>query len=183
MNTKNTPTLSRRGALKHLVAGSAVMVAPGVVAAKTAPPSRLRFYHTHTGEHLDALYIDRGEYVSDALSAISHLLRDHRSGEAAVMDPKLLDFLQQVQSRVDSDGVFEIISGYRSSATNQLLRKRGGGVAKRSLHMQGRAIDVRLRGVKTADLRKAALSLKRGGVGYYARSDFVHLDTGRVRFW
>jgi len=143
----------------------------------------LGFRHLHTGEKLKVVYFEAGQYLEDALAAINHLLRDHRSGDVHEMDPKLLDQLCALAQRCGRSGPFEVISGYRSPATNDMLRRNGSGVAKRSLHMQGRAIDVRLAGVRTNQLRRAATDLGRGGVGYYPKSDFVHLDTGRFRTW
>ena len=132
---------------------------------------------------LDVAYHENGAYLPDALSELDFLLRDFRSGKVVPMDSVMLDFLHAAQQRLGSNGVYEIISACRSSDTNEMLRRRGGGVAKRSLHLQGRAIDVRLTDADTRDLRRAARELARGGVGYYAKSDFVHLDTGRVRWW
>jgi uncharacterized protein YcbK (DUF882 family) len=118
------------------------------------------------------------------MAALNHFLRDHYSGEVGRIDPGVFDQLHQLQQRLDSRAAFEVISGYRCPATNARLRAtRGGGVATNSLHLQGRAIDVRLAGTPLADLRDAALSLRGGGVGYYPRERFVHLDTGRVRTW
>ena len=124
-----------------------------------------------------------GQNLVDALRQLDYLMRDFRSEEVLRMDTALLDFLHASQRRLGNDGTYEIISAYRSPTTNAMLRRRGGGVAKRSMHLQGRAIDVRLTGVNTRELRRAARELARGGVGYYAKSDFVHLDTGRVRWW
>lgn len=143
----------------------------------------LCFHHTHTGEKLDVTYFEAGHYLDDALGEVNRLLRDHRSGEVYAMDTDLLDLLYAVQRHCGRDGPFEVISGYRSPATNEMLRKTTSGVAKRSLHMQGRAIDVRIPGFNTGELRRAAMELSAGGVGYYPRSAFVHLDTGRVRAW
>jgi uncharacterized protein YcbK (DUF882 family) len=151
--------------------------------AATVEPRRLNFYHTHTSEKLDVVYREGGSYVPDAMREIDHLLRDFRSGEVHPVDPLLLDFLHAVQQRTESRTAFQIISGYRSPATNSMLHEQGRGVARRSLHMQGKAIDVRLSDVNSKAIRQAGLDLGRGGVGYYATSDFVHLDTGRVRFW
>jgi uncharacterized protein YcbK (DUF882 family) len=148
-----------------------------------AAPRSLRFYHTHTGEKLDVLSYEHGGYSPEALDAVNQLMRDHRSGEVARMDPKLLDLLHQTQFQLGSTGTFEIISAYRSPATNEMLRQRGDGVAKSSLHTQGKAIDVRLTDAATKDVRQVGLDLQLGGVGYYPKSNFVHLDTGRVRWW
>lgn len=143
----------------------------------------LAFYHLHTGESLRAVYHVDGAYLPDALHAIDHLLRDHRSGETRPIAPELLDLLFALRQRVGSDRPFHVISGYRSPTTNSYLRTRSEGVAKFSLHMVGRAIDVRLPGTATRTLRQAAVALKRGGVGYYPDLDFIHVDTGRVRYW
>lgn len=148
----------------------------------------LALHHTHTGERIEQVYAQGEQYLPEALGALNHFLRDHYSGIVGRIDPGLFDLLHRVQQVLGAsdraDARFEVISGYRSPATNQFLRTtRGGGVASRSLHLQGQAIDVRLTGVPLADLRDAALSLKAGGVGYYPREQFVHLDTGRVRRW
>lgn len=144
---------------------------------------RLPFYHTHTGERLvlDAPF-DR-DHRAATQRAINVFLRDFRTDEIHPIDFRLLDLLRRVRHAVGNVGTFEVISGYRSPATNAALRAKSRGVAKRSLHMQGQAIDVRLSGVDTWHVRNVALALRRGGVGYYHRSDFVHLDTGRVRSW
>jgi uncharacterized protein YcbK (DUF882 family) len=152
--------------------------------ASSSGERRLAFVNTHTRERLALAYAVDGRYVPEALGALDRLLRDHYSGEVGRIDPGLFDLLHRVQQELAHDGAFEIISGFRSGATNARLRERGGGgVARRSLHLQGRAIDLRLPGVALADLRDAALSLRGGGVGFYAREQFVHLDTGRVRTW
>jgi uncharacterized protein YcbK (DUF882 family) len=143
----------------------------------------LRFVHTHTGETLRALYFQDGCYEQECLAQVNHLLRDFRTGDVHPMDPALLDILFDLQARTNRDGAFEVISGYRSPATNAMLHSRSEGVAVHSMHLEGRAIDVRLPGFATRELAAHARMLQRGGVGFYARSDFVHLDTGRVRFW
>lgn len=143
----------------------------------------LSFYHTHTKKTLKVTYAVGGEYVESALVEINDFLADFRSGDAIVMDPELLDLIYDVRASLDSNGTFEVISAYRSPKTNEMLRKASSGVAKKSQHLFGKAIDVRLRNVATRDLRDAAIKIRRGGVGYYEKSDFVHLDTGRVRRW
>jgi len=143
----------------------------------------LSFYHTHTQKTLKVTYAVGGEYVESALVEINDFLADFRSGDAIVMDPELLDLIYDVRASLDSNGTFEVISAYRSPKTNEMLRKASNGVAKKSQHLFGKAIDVRLRNVATSDLRDAAIKIRRGGVGYYEKSDFVHLDTGRVRRW
>jgi uncharacterized protein YcbK (DUF882 family) len=151
--------------------------------ARAAAPRTLAFDHLHTGERLSLDYYDGGRYVPDALAAVEHLLRDFRTGEVGSIDPVLLDLLHALAARTGSTRPFQIISGYRSPATNAALRRRSGGVASGSLHMHGKAIDIRLADVPLPALRDAALALRAGGVGYYPGSDFVHVDTGRVRFW
>jgi len=173
---------SRRRFLAGAAAGAAMLVPWGRVAAALETRS-LAFSHNHTGERLQVVYFEGGEYLPDAVAEINHLLRDFRTGEVWEMDLELLDTLAELRAMTGSRAEFQVISGYRSPKTNEMLRNSSSGVAKRSLHMQGRAIDIRLSGYDTAKLRKAALSLGRGGVGYYARSDFIHVDTGRVRTW
>jgi uncharacterized protein YcbK (DUF882 family) len=137
----------------------------------------------HTPEVLDVVYRRGEQYLSDALAQVEVLLRDYRTGARHPIDPPLLDTLYEVAQRAGVDPVFSVISGYRSPDTNAMLHERSSGVASRSLHMEGRAIDVRLAHVDCADLAAQALEMKRGGVGYYRASDFVHLDTGRFRTW
>lgn len=145
----------------------------------------LSFYHTHTGNRLNVVYWQDGDYVDSALEDINVFLSDFRTGERVEMDPALLDVIYDVRESLGSTGTYQIISAYRSPKTNEMLRGRGAssGVARKSQHVLGKAIDVRLEGVRTSDLRDAAIRLQRGGVGYYEKSDFVHMDTGRVRRW
>ena len=143
----------------------------------------LSFYHTHTGKKLDITYFRNGQYDDTALVEMNHFLRDFRTNDIHPIAPGLLDILHSVLVFMDSQGTFEVISAFRSAKTNDALRRQSRSVAKHSLHMQGKAIDVRLTGSKTSDLKKAAIALKTGGVGYYSKSDFVHLDTGRFRTW
>lgn len=144
---------------------------------------QLSFYHTHTHEKLSVIYYSNGEYDTEALVELSDFLRDFRTGEAMEMDPAVFDILFDIQKETGSTGVYQIISAYRSPATNEMLRSSSSGVAKKSQHLVGKAMDVRLTDLDTAKLRDAAISLQRGGVGYYLESDFVHVDTGRVRQW
>jgi uncharacterized protein YcbK (DUF882 family) len=161
----------------------------GHTAASTAPSPheyRLRFYHTHTGERLDVVYRRGDHYIPEALDELDHYLRDHRTGDVLHFDPRLFDLLHDLTASLDdSGGEIDVICGYRTPWSNEFLRTRNPrtGVAKHSLHMQAEAIDIRLRGVPTSELRDAALRLRRGGVGYYRSSDFVHVDVGRVRHW
>lgn len=153
--------------------------------AQTKPEEhRLRLYHTHTRQHLDVVYRHGTEYVSEALSKLDVFLRDHITGEVHHFEPRLFDVLSDLLSASGHpDAEINIICGYRTPVTNEYLRTHTSGVAKNSLHMQAEAIDIRLPGVKTAALRDIALRLGRGGVGYYAASDFIHVDVGRVRRW
>jgi uncharacterized protein YcbK (DUF882 family) len=140
--------------------------------------------HTHTGERLDVTYSLRGVPLPDALSEIDRFLRDFRTGDVHPIDPGVLDVLWSVAEWTGRPlGTFEIVSGYRSPRTNEQLRAAGGGVARHSMHLEGKAIDLRLEGVATEHVRDVALALRRGGVGFYPESDFVHVDTGRVRRW
>ncbi|MEO5341860.1 MAG: DUF882 domain-containing protein [Gammaproteobacteria bacterium SHHR-1] len=143
----------------------------------------LAFHNTHTGEKLKVTYWEDGKYLNDALAEVNHHLRDHRSNEVTQIDKGLLDQLFVLRKKLDTNRPFQIISGYRSPKTNALLRRQGRGVARRSLHMYGRAIDIRVPGHSLSQVRLAALSMHSGGVGYYPGPQFVHLDTGRVRRW
>jgi uncharacterized protein YcbK (DUF882 family) len=143
----------------------------------------LSFLHTHTGERLTVPYFADGFYVAASLARLHRFLRDHRTGEEHAIDPALFDLLYELRLATSAKNPFQVISCYRSPATNRKLRASGRGVATSSLHIQGQAIDVRLGDVSTTVLRDAAKELSRGGVGYYRESDFVHVDTGRVRFW
>lgn len=143
----------------------------------------LALKNLHTGESLRANYWAGGEYLSEEMQQVDHVLRDHRSGESHPMDPKLIDTLYVIQQLVGVDGPYHVISGYRSPASNAQLRASSSGVARNSFHMQGRAIDICLPGCELKHLRDAALSLRAGGVGYYPGSNFIHVDTGKVRHW
>jgi len=172
---------------KLLGFGAAVAFATGgralAEAAPAVEPREVRLHNLHTGESLQAVYFDQGQYVPDALAAVNRVLRDFRTGDQHVMDPRLLDLLSLVHARVGAAQPFQVISGYRSPKTNAMLHERSHGVANQSLHMQGMAIDVRVEGVQLLHLHQAALDLGRGGVGLYPTSDFVHMDVGRVRRW
>jgi len=143
----------------------------------------VRFVNTHTGEMLSARYHDGNGYSAPCLREVDHFLRDWRNGEVHPIDPAVLDILYELQTLAHDDAPFEVISGYRSPATNAMLHQRSSSVAEHSQHLLGKAIDVRLRGYPTRSLSELARSLGRGGVGYYEASDFVHVDTGPVRFW
>jgi len=177
--------ISRRQFLLSAASGLAILTSPYASAGLALPSERkLKFYNLHTGEHLAATYWADGVYIPSELRAINNVLRDHRTDHVEKIDKRLLDQLFVLQHKTEHNGIFHIISGYRSPKTNASLRNDDkSGVAKRSLHMQGRAIDVRLPGVELKHLRQAALKLHSGGVGYYPKSNFIHLDTGRPRFW
>lgn len=155
--------------------------------AKLAPAidveKELHLYNIHTGEFVKTTFQHAGHYDQQGLDQLDHLLRDHRSGESTLISRTLLDDIHTLQQLFKPNQAIEIISGYRSPKTNEKLRAMGHGVAKRSLHMQGKAIDIRIPGVNLRQVRKAALALKSGGVGYYPKSGFIHLDVGRVRQW
>lgn len=174
----NTALFAGLGAGLVLPANATTAPAPRAVSARL-----LSFVNTHTGDTFADSYWENGTYVPDAMAAINHVMRDHRSGETHEIDPRLLDQLHTLRGAVETTQPFQIISGYRSPVTNAALHEASSGVATRSLHMEGRAIDIRVRGVDTANLRDAALGLNAGGVGYYHASDFIHVDTGRVRRW
>ncbi|MCW7536936.1 DUF882 domain-containing protein [Aquabacterium sp. A7-Y] len=176
---------SRRRLLAAFAAAPAVLAAPSWARASVAEARSLHFTHLHTGERLKVEYFGAGAYVPEALREVDRLLRDFRTGDVSPIDPRLLDLLHGLALRIESRQPFQIISGYRSPHTNAALRGKSehSGVAKRSLHMVGQAVDIRLADVALGDLRKAALALGRGGVGYYPGSNFVHVDTGGVRSW
>jgi uncharacterized protein YcbK (DUF882 family) len=181
------PPHSRRQFLHHatrLAAAGSLPVFAAPAMASIPKARGLALSHTHTGERIDLVYAVDERYVPEALGSLNRFLRDHYSGLVGSIDPQLFDLMHRVREVLGTERPFEVISGYRDPQTNEHLRQtRGGGVARRSLHMDGRAIDVRVTGVSLADLRDAALSLRAGGVGYYPGSRFVHLDTGRVRNW
>lgn len=179
----NWPKVGRRGVLGGLTA-TAFLALPLVRVAPAAMPARgLRFLNIHTGERVAAVYHDTGGRVPEALAEINHVLRDWRTSEVATIDPALLDYLHALKTKLATDAEFHVISGYRSPKTNAKLASKSNAVAKKSLHMQGRAIDVAVPGFSVAELSEAALSLKMGGVGSYSKSGFVHLDTGHFRRW
>jgi len=152
---------------------------------QSSVPRSLSFYNTHTGESLGITYFVDGAYISDALEEIDHVFRDHRTGEVKVIDPNLLDLLFVISKKMEISArhPFHIVSGYRSPETNALLRGKSRRVAKNSYHVKGQALDFRVPRIQLSQLRKAALSLRAGGVGYYPRSQFLHLDVGDFRYW
>lgn len=185
----NEMSLTRRHFLRNsciIGAGAGIATAAPNAFAKAASSQEriLSFVNIHTGEKIVSPFWEDGTYLQDAIAEISHVLRDHRTGEAMPIDKKLFDYLHKLQQLVGSTKRFEVISGYRSPKSNKLLRKADSkGVAKKSFHMKGQAIDVRLPGTDLAKLQKAARQLQMGGVGYYPNSGFIHLDTGWARSW
>lgn len=178
------PVMNRRQCLSlGIKAAAGLFLAQAVPAQATSNLRTLSFYHTHTRECLEITYAYAGIHNLQALKRIDEYLRDFRTGEVHSIDPEVLDILWGIQQGLGCNGTYEVISGYRSAKTNNKLRNNSRGVAKKSLHMKGQAIDIRLRGEKTCQVRDCAIDLKCGGVGYYAKSDFVHIDTGRVRRW
>lgn len=173
--------------MRSLLSFSAILLGSALFlhgAQKADQLHRLRFFHTHTGERLDVVYRIGNEYVPEALDQLDHFLRDHRTGDIHHYDPRLFDLLNDLMASVDRIGdEINVVCGYRSPWSNEFLRTHTVGVARGSLHMQAEAIDIRLPGLKTSMFRDAALALHRGGVGYYAKSDFIHVDVGRVRRW
>ncbi len=174
-----------RRALLRLGVGAiaAAAAGPALAHAKRLPARSLTLRNLHTDELVRATYWADGAWQPDGLREINHVLRDFRTDDVARMDPGLLDVMHRLAKLVDADAPFEIISGYRSPRTNAQLARNSSGVAKRSLHMEAKAVDLRMPGVRLSHLRRAAVSLEAGGVGYYPRSGFIHVDTGRVRFW
>ena len=179
-------TSSRRQLMKKTVQLGIMMAAgsyPVVAGAKRLEKKKLSFYHTHTRQSLDVTYVRHGMYDPTALGQVDNFLRDFRTGEVHTIDRRLLDVLWNIQQDMGYKGTFEVISGFRSSATNNKLRQKSSGVAKRSLHMEGRAIDIRFSEAPTRYVQQCAIAMQCGGVGYYPKSDFVHIDTGRFRTW
>jgi uncharacterized protein YcbK (DUF882 family) len=171
-----------------LVTGSAHAQSPAVVYQQAsfdrAHDGRLVLFNTHTGERLDIVFRRGDEYVPSALAKLDYFLRDHRTGDVRHFDPRLFDILSDLTASVGHPGgEIDIVCGYRTPSTNESLRAHTSGVAKNSLHIQAEAIDLRMPGIDTLTLRKAALALRRGGVGYYPHSDFIHVDVGRFRQW
>lgn len=177
----------RRGFLRstaRLMIGGAFLPFANRALASLPNARHLAFRHTHTGERLSVVYAVDDRYLPGALTALNHFLRDHYSGQIGRIDPLLFDLLHRLQLELGCSEPYHVISGFRSPETNATLKAtRGGGVARHSLHMDGKAIDIRLPSVPLSEIRETAMRLKQGGVGYYPHEQFVHLDTGRVRYW
>lgn len=179
--------LTRRSWLSALAAApviAASLSAPAIAKSRAKGIERvLELRHRHTGEQLKLVYKANGQYVPENLRRIDRVLRDWRTGEVKPIDPELLDLLWDLRRKLETGNTIDILSGYRAPATNAMLRRKGGGVAKNSFHIQGKAIDLKIAGRSTRQIRDAAVALKRGGVGYYPASHFVHVDTGAPRTW
>lgn len=160
-----------------------MLATPRIALARTPGTKALSFYNLHTGEAVDAEFWREGQPVADGLRAINHALRDHRTGEVESIDHRLLHLLHMLRHRLQANQAFHVISGYRSPATNAKLREKSAGVAKKSYHTRGMAIDIVLPGCELRHLRSAAIALRAGGVGYYPAPGFLHIDTGPVRQW
>ncbi len=169
---------------KSIILGAGLTVSPFDLFAYRLPVDRsIKLYNIHTGEHIKATYWAKDHFVKSELHKINHFLRDYRTGDVQKMDIELLDLLYSIQLIRDTTRPIQVISGYRSPKTNKLLRKRSEGVAKNSYHLKAQAIDINLPGTDLKNLKKLATFLKRGGVGYYPKSGFMHIDTGPVRYW
>jgi uncharacterized protein YcbK (DUF882 family) len=179
--------VSRRTLVKLGALAAAAAILPRSAFASNPSPSvaekSLAFYNTHTGENLKTVYWAEGHYLGQSLREINHILRDPRNDEVHDIDTGLLDLLFAIRKQIETNQPFHVISGYRSAATNEFLRAHTTGVAEHSLHLVGQAIDIRSPGRDLRTLQKVAVALKGGGVGYYPKSDFVHVDIGRVRYW
>lgn len=173
----------RRDLLKGALGAAGLTALGGPAFAAAAAPRSLSLVNLHTGEALKAVYWEAGQYIPDAMAALNRVLRDHRTGEVHSIAPGLLDLVTTLTQRLETQQTVQVISGYRSPKTNAALHQASSGVATRSLHMQGQAMDLRIGGVELTRVRDAALSLQRGGVGFYPGSNFVHVDIGRVRRW
>jgi uncharacterized protein YcbK (DUF882 family) len=174
----------RRRFLQIGLGATASLAMPNAFAGVLKQPERsIALLNLHTGEQVKATYWAEGQYQPDELSAIHRVLRDHRTGDVHDIDSDLIDMLNLLHQKMHGKQPFHVISGYRSPKTNAMLSKNSSGVAKKSLHMQGRAIDIRLPGRELSALQKTAQQMKIGGVGFYPGSDFIHVDTGRVRSW
>jgi len=179
--------LSRRNFIKLLVCSgilsysskSAFAAIDGIALKERS----LSLFNPHTKERFEGIYWCDGDYVSNALNNINHIMRDIRTNDVKPIDTHLLDLIFSISIKLKPEAPFRVISGYRSPKTNTLLRKRGNGAAKKSYHIKGQAVDIRLPGYRTSVLRRSAYELKKGGVGYYPKHRFVHIDVGPVRYW
>ena len=186
LNGATKVVASRRRMLGLSALGCVAVMAAKPAAALSYPSMaarKLRLYNVHTSEALTAVYWRDGAYLPEGLAKISYHLRDFRTGGVKPIDPTLLNILHQLASSIEFDRPINVISGYRTPATNAMLAARSSKVAPNSFHMRGQAIDIRLPGFATTGARDIALGISKGGVGYYPESDFIHLDTGPIRAW
>ncbi len=175
---------ARRAFLGFAASAAATLIAaPAIAIPRLSLRRTLAFHNLHTGESLDLCYWAEGRYLPDATHRIEYLLRDFRNDKVHPIDPRLLDLLTTLRTRLNTTAPYQVISGYRSPETNAMLQRMTEGVASNSLHLRGQAIDLRVPGRSLAAVHRTALALQAGGVGYYPRSDFVHIDVGRVRRW
>ncbi len=173
----------RRQALRAILLGAVTFAVSLPALSAAGAERRLVLINTHTGEVLDTVYWADGNYRPVELGRLDWIFRDHRASSVLALDSRLFDLLHELAATAGLEPRYQIISGYRSPATNAMLRVASDGVSSRSLHMQGKALDVRLEGLPLASLRDLAIARRAGGVGYYPQSDFVHLDVGRIRSW
>ncbi|MGR9100188.1 MAG: YcbK family protein [Gammaproteobacteria bacterium] len=184
ISEQNKSEMGRRRFIKAMACIPLVVAGiPKTASSAVFQPKHLSFYNTHTGEKIALTYFEQGRYLADALEEVNYVLRDHRTGDVHEIDTSLLDQLYDLRKKLGVSKPIQIISGYRSPATNAMLSRNSSGVAQKSLHMLGKAIDIRIEGVDSKVVRNAAISMRKGGVGYYQSSNFVHVDTGRVRYW
>lgn len=190
--TEDSSLISRRQFIGGLAAVAGLSVIPTELLAAIPkahakalikPARYLAFNNLHTGEATKLIYWEKGRYIKGALAEVNHVLRDHRTNEVARIDPALLDQLFILHNKLGSRAAFQVISAYRSPKSNAMLNGHSKGVAKKSMHVEGRAIDIRLQDADLLHIRNAALAMNAGGVGYYPQSQFVHVDTGKVRHW
>ena len=186
--------LSRRSLIKLglFVLGTSIIKRPAFAAINSvvsserrviSPERRLFFYNTHTEETLKVIYWYKGEYLYESLNDINYIFRDHYTGKIKAIDTRLIELLHDIYDNMETKQPFHIVSGYRTRSTNSFLRKSNRGVARRSMHIYGKAVDIYLPDCRLSSLQKTAVNLKRGGVGYYPHKNFVHVDVGRVRYW
>ncbi len=183
MGDKVEKILGRRQFCASLVGACGLLIAPNSWSMAQPEAKTLNLFSLHTGERLTGVFWQQGDYHHSGLQQISHLMRDHRTDDQIGMDYRLLELLFRLDQNLGGDNEFHIISAYRSPKTNAMLNQRSSGVAKKSLHMRGMAVDIRVPGIALERLRESALALRAGGVGFYRKSEFVHLDIGAVRQW
>jgi uncharacterized protein YcbK (DUF882 family) len=183
-NESGSDSLDRRSLLRYGLAGALSLVAgPAMAAPRIRPERSLHLVNVHTGESFRDVYWAHGRYVRPACRRIAWLMRDFHIDRTHHIDPDLLDLLHEITMRLKTRQPLQVLSGYRSPETNRALQEEGFGVSKNSMHLVGKAADITLPGVRLGYLRRAAAASRAGGVGYYPDNGFIHVDTGRVRFW